>query len=43
VSNPGICKMVTFDNGTTELLDETLDINVKAPYRSDRFERQVIA
>ncbi|MBN3759841.1 SDR family NAD(P)-dependent oxidoreductase [Burkholderia sp. Ac-20365] len=33
VSNAGICKMITFDNGTSELLDETLDINVKAPFR----------
>jgi len=33
VSNAGICKMITFENGTTELLDETLDINVKAPFR----------
>lgn len=33
ISNAGICKMITFDNATSELLDETLDINVKAPFR----------
>ncbi|BCZ82340.1 agropine synthesis reductase [Paraburkholderia terrae] len=33
VSNAGICKMVTFDDDASELLDETLDINVKAPFR----------
>jgi NAD(P)-dependent dehydrogenase (short-subunit alcohol dehydrogenase family) len=33
VSNAGICRMIDFDTGTDALLDETLDINVKAPFR----------
>ncbi|APR38715.1 SDR family NAD(P)-dependent oxidoreductase [Paraburkholderia sp. SOS3] len=33
ISNAGICKMISFDNGTEDLLEETLDINVKAPFR----------
>ncbi len=33
VSNAGICRTITFDDGTDALLDETLDINVKAPFR----------
>lgn len=33
VSNAGICRMITFENGTDALLDETFDINVKAPFR----------
>jgi NAD(P)-dependent dehydrogenase (short-subunit alcohol dehydrogenase family) len=33
VSNAGICKMIDFDTGTDELLAETLDINVQAPFR----------
>ncbi|MEK6345895.1 MAG: SDR family NAD(P)-dependent oxidoreductase [Burkholderia sp.] len=33
VSNAGICRSITFDEGTDALLDETLDINVKAPFR----------
>ncbi|PRY04346.1 SDR family NAD(P)-dependent oxidoreductase [Paraburkholderia sp. BL25I1N1] len=33
VSNAGICKPVGLEDGTDEMLEETLDINVKAPYR----------
>lgn len=33
VSNAGICRMIDFDNGTDELLAETFDINVHAPFR----------
>ncbi|ALK34344.1 SDR family NAD(P)-dependent oxidoreductase [Burkholderia plantarii] len=33
VSNAGICRHITFDDGTDALLEETLDINVKAPFR----------
>jgi NAD(P)-dependent dehydrogenase (short-subunit alcohol dehydrogenase family) len=33
VSNAGICKMISFDNGTDALLAETFDINVNAPFR----------
>ncbi|WP_109477422.1 SDR family NAD(P)-dependent oxidoreductase [Paraburkholderia sp. C35] len=33
VSNAGICKMIGFEEGSADLLDETLDINVKAPFR----------
>lgn len=33
VSNAGICRMIDFDSGTDALLDETLDVNVKAPFR----------
>jgi len=33
VSNAGICTMIDFDNGTDELLAQTFDINVHAPFR----------
>ncbi|ASW03405.1 SDR family NAD(P)-dependent oxidoreductase [Paraburkholderia aromaticivorans] len=33
VSNAGICKHISLEDGTDELLEETLDINVKAPFR----------
>ncbi|WP_186128863.1 SDR family NAD(P)-dependent oxidoreductase [Burkholderia gladioli] len=33
VSNAGICRQIGFEDGTDALLDETLDINVKAPFR----------
>ncbi|WP_050461139.1 SDR family NAD(P)-dependent oxidoreductase [Herbaspirillum autotrophicum] len=33
VNSAGICKHVGLEEGTEELLEETLDINVKAPYR----------
>ena len=33
ISNAGICKPISLEDGTDELLEETLDINVKAPFR----------
>jgi NAD(P)-dependent dehydrogenase (short-subunit alcohol dehydrogenase family) len=33
VSSAGICRMIDFDTGTDELLTETFDINVHAPFR----------
>jgi NAD(P)-dependent dehydrogenase (short-subunit alcohol dehydrogenase family) len=33
VNSAGICKHVGLEEGSEELLEETLDINVKAPYR----------
>ncbi|SEF05728.1 NADP-dependent 3-hydroxy acid dehydrogenase YdfG [Burkholderia sp. WP9] len=33
ISNAGICKHIGLEEGTDELLEETLDINVKAPFR----------
>ncbi|TDY20833.1 NADP-dependent 3-hydroxy acid dehydrogenase YdfG [Paraburkholderia sp. BL6665CI2N2] len=33
VSNAGICKPIGLEDGTDEMLEETLDINVKAPFR----------
>ncbi|MGH8778524.1 SDR family NAD(P)-dependent oxidoreductase [Paraburkholderia sp.] len=33
VSNAGICTHIGLEDGTDELLEETLDINVKAPFR----------
>ena len=33
INNAGICTHVTLDDGTSEQLEETLDINVKAPFR----------
>ncbi|PLZ04508.1 short-chain dehydrogenase [Burkholderia sp. WAC0059] len=33
VSNAGICRPITFEDGTDELLEETFDVNVKAPFR----------
>jgi NAD(P)-dependent dehydrogenase (short-subunit alcohol dehydrogenase family) len=32
VSNAGVCRMIDFDTSTDELLAETLDVNVKAPF-----------
>ena len=33
INNAGICTHITLDDGTSEQLEETLDINVKAPFR----------
>ena len=33
ISNAGICPYVDFDSGEDDMLDELLDINVKAPFR----------
>jgi NAD(P)-dependent dehydrogenase (short-subunit alcohol dehydrogenase family) len=33
INNAGICTHITLEDGTDELLEETLDINVKAPFR----------
>ena len=33
INNAGICTHITLDEGTSEQLEETLDINVKAPFR----------
>jgi len=33
INNAGICTDITLEDGTDELLEETLDINVKAPFR----------
>jgi NAD(P)-dependent dehydrogenase (short-subunit alcohol dehydrogenase family) len=33
ISNAGICKPISLEDGSDELLEETLDINVKAPFR----------
>lgn len=33
INNAGICTHITLEDGTTEQLEETLDINVKAPFR----------
>ncbi|MFM0740448.1 SDR family NAD(P)-dependent oxidoreductase [Paraburkholderia xenovorans] len=33
ISNAGICKFIGLEDGTDEMLEETLDINVKAPFR----------
>ena len=33
INNAGICKHITLEDGTSEELEETLDINVKAPFR----------
>ncbi|MFM0594851.1 MULTISPECIES: SDR family NAD(P)-dependent oxidoreductase [Paraburkholderia] len=33
ISNAGICKSISLEDGTDEMLEETLDINVKAPFR----------
>src|ERR1700761_5317708 len=33
VCSAGICKEVSLETGTEELLEETLDINLKAPFR----------
>jgi len=33
VCSAGICKPITLEDGTDEMLEETLDINVKAPFR----------
>lgn len=33
INSAGVCKMITLEDGDDDLLEETLDINVKAPYR----------
>ncbi|SAL19700.1 oxidoreductase [Caballeronia udeis] len=33
INNAGICTHITLEDGTGEQLEETLDINVKAPFR----------
>lgn len=33
VNSAGVCKMITLEEGDDDLLEETLDINVKAPFR----------
>jgi NAD(P)-dependent dehydrogenase (short-subunit alcohol dehydrogenase family) len=33
INNAGICTHITLEDGTSEQLEETLDINVKAPFR----------
>ncbi len=33
ISNAGICTHITLEDGTDDMLEETLDINVKAPFR----------
>lgn len=33
VNSAGICKQIGLEDGSEELLEETMDINVKAPYR----------
>ncbi len=33
VNSAGVCKNITFEDGDNDVLEETMDINVKAPFR----------